>query len=409
MSFTFADPKQLWLEISPATQEAASQASQAIQVPGAQWQVYLNQLCLRTCLDWFQVEFGQTVNAFSAAANPARWELVTGSCFCCGSTKLVLIPTDNVGQDELQVPQEWVDIPSWAADYYLAAKINPDEAWVELWGYTSHPQLKLNGVYDTWDRVYNVDAEDLVTDMGALLSTIERCPMVEAQADTLTDSPLQSDRSNRQAESLITRLAHSDVAFPRLSIPFTDWGDLLGDVIRWEQLCTQRLAALQGEDIATAEISLSQRLQAGIQGVMRQGQDFVNTANWQSIATVFGTEAQQLAFGFRGTEPQGRQAKVIEFGPSLLHQSVRLVMLWQLEEDGRLAVRSQLYPAAGELYLPPNISFKLLSNQDEVLQSVESENENSYIQLKRFRCPLGYGFSLAIQLGDQTITERLVA
>jgi len=24
------------------------------------------------------------------------------------------------------VPQEWVDIPEWAADYYLAVQVNPD-------------------------------------------------------------------------------------------------------------------------------------------------------------------------------------------------------------------------------------------------------------------------------------------
>jgi len=30
------------------------------------------------------------------------------------------------------VPQEWVDIPEWAADYYLAVQVNPDSGDPDL-------------------------------------------------------------------------------------------------------------------------------------------------------------------------------------------------------------------------------------------------------------------------------------
>ena len=35
----------------------------------------------------------------------------------------MLIPSEAIDDSELEVPQEWVDIPSWAADYYLAVQI----------------------------------------------------------------------------------------------------------------------------------------------------------------------------------------------------------------------------------------------------------------------------------------------
>lgn len=404
MSFTFAEPRHLWLEISPTTQTAAWQVSQQLQASGARWQVYLNQLCVHACLRWFQTDISPTAMAWPALnANPVSWEVVMGSCICFDSVKLVLIPTDTVGQEALEVPQEWVDIPGWAADYYLAVKVNPDEGWVEIWGYVTHRQLKINGEYDTWERIYSVDSADLVSDISALWTTLERCPTIGTQAESSTESALQSELSASQADNLIAQLAKSDVAFPRLSVPFAQWGALLADETWRQRLYIQRLAALKGEVEVSAGIPLSQCLQE-IQGSIQA----VIATGWQSIEAVFGAEAQQLAFGFRQDEQaEGRQAKVIQFDSN--HQSIRLVLLWQLEPDKRLVIRAQLYPAQGELHLPPNITFVLVSDQGAVLQSIRSGEENNFIQLKRFRCPSGYAFRIEMQLGDQKITERFIA
>ena len=396
MSFTFADPKQLWLEISPATQTAAWQASQPIQAPGARWRVYLNQLCLQTCLDWLEAEFSQSIIAFPPQdANPVNWEVVTGSCLQLGNTKLVLLPSDTAGQDELLVPQEWVDIPSWIVDYYLAVKVKPDDGCMELWGYTTHRHLKTSGAYDSWDRVYTVEAENLTLDISVLLTTIERCPTAQTRADVVADAVSQPALAAVQAENAIAQLARPHVAFPRLSVPFAQWSAVLANATWRQGLYTQRLAALGGRDGGLG--SLSQYLQ----GAMMAG--------WQSLETIFGAEAQQLAFAFRGSESEASQAKIIQFDATPNPQSVRLVLLWQMEADGRLAVRSQVYPTEGELYLPPNLTFTLLSDQDEVLQSIQSGEANNYIQMRRFRCPSGYAFALKIQWEGQTVTERLVA
>lgn len=413
MTFTFADPMQLWLEISAPVQTNAWQHSQVIQSPGGRWQVYLNQLCLRTFLDWLCSERKTNSLAWpSENANPASWELVNGSLITLGNKKLVLIPTEGVGHDEIEVPQEWVDIENWAADYYIALKVNAEEGWLEGWGYTTHQQLKTMGDYDSMERLYSIGADVLIPDINALWTTIEFCPTAETQAVL---EPLAA-LSQSQADSLIERL--SKAAFPRLSLPFLQWGALLANTAWCQQLQEQRLSALaEAPDaartpVAANRLSLSQYLQQYLQreqDAITRGGELIISVGWQSLEAVFGAESPQLAFSFREDEQMvGRQAKVIQLG-SASNQTVRLVMLWQRESNEQLVIQAQLYPNASDLYLPSDITFSLLSDQDQVLQSIQSASENNYIQLKRFRCPADYAFGIEIKLGEAQFTEKFVA
>ncbi|TAG39467.1 MAG: DUF1822 family protein, partial [Oscillatoriales cyanobacterium] len=67
------------------------------------------------------------------------WEVVNGTAFQIGETRLILIPSDETELEEFCVPQEWVDIPNWSADYYLPVQVNLDgddgECWIELCGF----------------------------------------------------------------------------------------------------------------------------------------------------------------------------------------------------------------------------------------------------------------------------------
>ena len=403
MTFTFADPMQLWLKISTSVQASAWQHSQAIQSSGGRWQVYLNQLCLRTLLDWIQSEKSVDSSAWPLEeATPASWELVNGSAIAIGDKKLALIPTEGVGHDELEVPQEWIDIDSWAADYYLALQVNVEEGWLECWGYTTHQRLKALSEYDSMERLYIMSAEVLGQDINALWTTLEFCPTAETQAALEPFANL----SNLQAEGLIERLSKAE--FPRLSIPFVQWGALLNNATWYQQLQAQRLNVLLGESTAVPRLSLSEYL-IRMQDALLQGTDSIMSAGWQSVEAVFGAEAPQLAFSFREAEQTaGKQAKQIQLG-SVASQPVRLVLLWQQEADERIAVQAQLYPDESELYLPPEITFSLISDADEVLQSIQSGEENNYIQLKRFRCPIDYAFGIEVQLDEVKVTERFVA
>lgn len=400
MSFTFAEPRHLWLEISLTTQTAAWQSSQQLQAPGARWQVYLNQLCVHACLQWFKTDISPTATAWPAPdANPISWELVTGSCIQFDGIKLVLIPTDTVGQEVLEVPQEWVDIPGWAADYYLAVKVNPDEGWVEIWGYATHRQLKIDGEYDGCDRTYSLDAEDLTSDINVLWATIDHCPIADLKANIQTDLAL-AEVSTAQGDNLVARLANPNVAFPRLAIPFAQWGAMLANEVQRQALYTQRLNALQGNPINAAEVSLTQYL---------QGVCDVISAGWQSIETVFSLDAQQLAFRAerRDEETTAQHAKLLQFGPELDNLTVRLALMWKVLPDERIEVQAQVYPSEDHLYLPENLDFRIVSATGEVIQALKTEATNNYIQIQRIRCPMGYQFRLELEFEGSSLIEYI--
>ncbi|MEX0268730.1 DUF1822 family protein [Leptolyngbyaceae cyanobacterium UHCC 1019] len=208
----------LHLELPPVPLTSA-----AFSTPGRRWSADLNQMALTAFLPWLRDQFAANPQVWLDATLPSIWEFVNGTAIAIGSLRLVLIPSAALDTDELRVPQEWVDLPSWAADYYLAVQVNPDDGWIEVWGYASHEQLKNRGVYDASDRTYSLAEDDLIHDLTVLQVALEFCPTETRRAAIAPIPTLEIT----QATHLIERLGNPDLAFPRLAIPFSLWGALL--------------------------------------------------------------------------------------------------------------------------------------------------------------------------------------
>ncbi|MFE1747428.1 DUF1822 family protein [Coleofasciculus sp. H7-2] len=222
--FAFADPTQLCLEISPTAQNQAQQQSQSFSTLSSRWNAYLNQISLSAILPWLREEYEPRAKAWpSVAALPSGWEVVNGTAIELGTTRFVFIASEAIDLSELRVPQEWVDIPSWVGDYYLAVQVEPDDGWVRIWGYCTHQQLKTRGNYDASDRTYSLDESDVISDINALWVARQLCPEEATRASV---APLAA-LSSTQAENLIQRLANTAIAAPRLEVPFAIWGALL--------------------------------------------------------------------------------------------------------------------------------------------------------------------------------------
>ncbi|BAY15258.1 hypothetical protein NIES21_10730 [Anabaenopsis circularis NIES-21] len=212
------------VEISETTQDAVWQQSQNFSTPSTQLQAYLNKLCLLTVLPWLEEIWGIIAKpAPNIATLNSFWEVVNGTAITINQTRLVLIPSSAIDINEIRVPQEWVDIPNWAGDYYLAVQVNTEDGWIKVWGYTSHLQLKQQGNYNPGDRTYSLDNEDLIHDLNMLWITRQLCP------DTATKTELQPlpNIPLAQANNLLERLGNPALAFPRLAVPFSLWGALL--------------------------------------------------------------------------------------------------------------------------------------------------------------------------------------
>ncbi|MBE9045840.1 DUF1822 family protein [Pleurocapsales cyanobacterium LEGE 10410] len=192
--------------------------------PGGDRRAWLNQLCIQPFLAWLRAEIAPDAElANSSNTLPSFWEVVNGTAVAFGNYRLILLPTLAIDNDELRVPQEWVDIPQWLADYYVAVIVNPDDGYLEICGYTTHYQLKTQGVYDAGDRTYSLAGDDLIQDLNVLWVTQQTSSREILRAEVAPLTPIAAT----QAENLLTRLGDAELKIPRLAVPFPLWGALL--------------------------------------------------------------------------------------------------------------------------------------------------------------------------------------
>ncbi len=351
------------------------------------WNAYLNQLCLETCLSWFQAEHLPTARAGMA---PALWEMINGSIVTVGNIRIALIPTEAIDRSELAVPQEWVDIPSWAADYYLGVQIAPDYRSLAIYGFTTHQQLKTQATYDAQERTYCLDVDDLIPDLNALWLAYPRYTTSQTRA-ALTALPALDPA---QAEQLITRLGNPELIMPRLEVPFQTWAALL-EHPQWQQrLCQQR----QTGNSTPVFTQLNRWLAGQIDEV------------WQSIDRVL--LPQQIAIAVRSTASEN----TLDIAPGDVFQArlfnldggqIALVVGISPVSDTESRISLQVHPAGGEAYLPGATQLRLLSTDGSEIGKVSAAVTET-IQLQ-FRVSAGEQFEIEIACCGQILTERFEA
>jgi Protein of unknown function (DUF1822) len=387
-----SDLSTQWLDIPDAVCSQSWQQSRSLSIPGNRWQAYLNRLCLQTVLPWLQERFGveptlDSRNSFSV------WEMVNGCAIVVGTTRLIFIPTEAMDRSEFRVPQEWIDLPSWVGDYYLAVEVDPDDRNLNIWGYATHQMLKLESCYDASDRTYCLAGDNLIQDLTAFW-VMQQLP----GETTRTEIPELPALTSTQAEQLLQQLGNT-IALPRLEIPFVQWGALLDRDSWLQQLCQHRQSSANRLELTRQAIE-SANLSQWWQNIFEAG--------WQAIEDLFESPSD-LAFNFRrddSTPAQVQRVKSISLGSQF--PTVILAIVLEMETDGRMRIWVQLLPQAGEVYLPADVSLELLSTTGEVLQSVRSGSTSNYIQLRRFKSTQGRQFRLQIAIADALICEDFI-
>ncbi|HEY9667435.1 MAG TPA: DUF1822 family protein [Coleofasciculaceae cyanobacterium] len=393
-------PEQLWLELSDIELEYAWQlaTAQPYSNNAARWRAFLNHLCLNTFLAWLKEDsdWQGTPDIWPhPAALSSFWEVVNGTGLTLGETRLVLVPSDKSNLQEFQVPQEWVDIPSWAAQYYLAVQLNLEESWLRVWGYATHEQIRKEARYDWMERTYCLEREELIENLNVMWVAQRLCS--PKKIDVQPIPALLPE----QTEKLLEQLSQWTPYSPRLDVSFEQWAALLASPESRQCLYRQRLENLPENTVACSP-SLVNNL----------SQWFHNSfdAGWQSLDTLLTRQPRTLAVQFRTdaalNEVRVKGAKLIDLGMQLQGQRVMLLVGLTSEIDDKVSIRVQLHPANGEMYLPANLRLILVSQTGKMLQEVTSRSHDHYIQLKRFKTPSGKSFSIQVVLNDVSIKEE---
>lgn len=392
MSLIFAEATEWWFEIPPDLQEQCWQRSQGHTTDSRRWNAYLNQVCLDIILDWIRSEAAPEAASWLApAAASAVWKFVNGSAINIGNQRLVLIPTEVI-EDDLEVPQEWIDIPSWAGDYYLGVEVGLDGASVRVWGYATHQDLKTQGNYDSDDRLYSLDAEQVSTNLTTFSVIRERCTAEQTRAEI---APLP-EISTAQVDSLIQRLSSPSVRFPRLAVPFQFWGALLAND-EWRQRLYQ-----PHEERAT-------RLTAWLRGQVESvWQAMEAVLSPQKVETAWGTSSR--GWGENRLSNQSRSAvfdvsrvKVLDFGNHPDNDQVALLIGVSALDETDVMVGIKISPVGDRLNLPGAVQVRLLGEDgNEVGQASAAITETIQLQ---FRGQRGESFSVEVTCDGRCVTE----
>lgn len=425
-------PEHLWFELSAAAQTAAWDGTQAYSNPTARWNAYLNLLCLQPFIHYLQDHpklqpLPLTVCCNDAATSPQSWgssiwEFVNGTALTLGQTRLALFPQEIGMDDELCVPQEWVDIDAWAVDYYLAFQVNLEEHWGRVWGYTTHRKLKQTADYDAMDRTYTLARDELIADLDVLWLARERC------VPERLPLPARSSLNPAQTENLLVRLGQPSPGSPRRDLPFDQWGALLADDRTRQELYQRRLGEFQ-----PVLLPLRRWLNVSDMSLMER----LRTAGWQRDRDVFGTAA-----AFRFAETANREAGNREAGNQEAGNrgaSIRwvkpielelespdraLALILTLDDEGTgipeetvetteetiwiLPQVCFLPPVDPDAYLPFGLKLQVIDEESgAIFKEVQVEGYSNLINLDApFKGAPGDPFSIAIAIGDRSYTER---
>lgn len=352
---TIFNATDLVLEIDQATIERVWLLSQSASNPSSRWQNYLNQVALAVFLPWLQAEEDATAKTqWQQEQQDAVWEVVNGTAIAIKNANLVLIPSEAEDLEELRVPQEWIDLPSWTADYYLAVQVNVDGGYVRVWGYATHQQLK-QGSFNHSDRTYSLTNEELIGDLNALWVARALCPNEATQA---VIEPL-AELSPVQANNLIERLGNPAQLLPRLAVPFATWGALLQNP-SW---CRRLVATRRGLPTITP---ILQWLKQGLS-------DLSTEFGWRQIEVTLHAEGAKAATGDAVIPAVGLAKKL-----AIANQPYELKIL-PLAEAG--AWRFELCCLTPGCMIPAGFKLKLLTCELQDFDGNEDRSTEAVPQL----------------------------
>ena len=204
------------IALEPANIDRAIQISSLIPHETQQWQTYLNALALFGFEQWLSLRASDIVleSTNSTVLQPQYASVIQAVCnLRAGAFKLCLIATGSLSDDEVIIPQAAIDLPEFAAHFYVLIEIQEEFEQVKIRGFMRRDRLNYQcnscNLQPDEDWTYSVPLDWFDSDPDRLLLYL-RC--LDPAAILLPEIPRdrQATLSNMQAEleTLLPRLQH---------------------------------------------------------------------------------------------------------------------------------------------------------------------------------------------------------
>jgi Protein of unknown function (DUF1822) len=305
----------------------------------AQWQKYLHTLALSALEQWLSSRISD------------KTVYLEGEIIKVGDFKIYAIATENLLDEVVNLPQNVVDKPEFAAHFYVVLEVLEEKEQVTLRGFLRYDQL-FN--YLNYQNKANLEVRD-----GCY-----QLPLLEFDTE------------------------------PNHLLFYT----------RFLEAAAIPLPVAQTEGIET---ETQENLSALFEGSVTKLSQWLQEAfdpGWQPIEALISPEAN-LALSTRNLAEGAKKGKIIDLGMQLGNQTVALLVNITEEAENKFGILIQLHPTGGERYLPQDLKLSLFSKAGKSLQEVQARSQDNYIQLKSFKAKLGTRFSIEVSLNDISVRE----
>jgi Protein of unknown function (DUF1822) len=190
----------------------------------------LNQLCINQVSEHLRKSLDLAVeSAFPSEDKSLLFvsKLVNGFVLSISDVRIAFIPTQDLDLMGFEVPQEWVDLSNWAADYYVPIQVDFDGNYLHLWGFISHQYLQKRAILDRSLRVYEVDSSDLISSLDSLWIACDLVSTRTIAPERGIVSQLTSLSQLDMQVSIDLLKQHRSIFSPRLVLPFEQWGAVI--------------------------------------------------------------------------------------------------------------------------------------------------------------------------------------
>lgn len=187
------------IDLEPKHIEEAQGMSSSIKLTSRKWQLYLQSLALQGFEEWLkQRQPDLVVNSESCSISQPLFTYVIDTVFNLrvGQFKVCLIPNACFSTREVDIPRAVVELPEYAAHFYVLVSVNEDTATVGIRGFLRYdqlasyrPQCSLN---EDWSYSlplawFNLDPNELLLNLQCLAPfAIELPAVIESPITSLT-------------------------------------------------------------------------------------------------------------------------------------------------------------------------------------------------------------------------------
>lgn len=439
----------LWLEISDSDLELARPNPNNYSNDTGRNYAFFNRLCLNAFLHWCQENLELEPAVFpNEEVLPMLWEFFTGSGINLYGKRLVLIPTDAIDMADFAVPQEWVDIPNLAADYYLPVQIDIENLSVHFWGFVSRRTLKAKADYDSIYRLYYVEGDWVIPNLEMLEGASNLCDEKGQVAPLAT-------LSNGEVEDLMVKLSEPSPYSPRLKAKFEKWGALLNEN-RWlqqlyerrvpplpvvfnlsmwldgiveagwqtfdEWFNTNKMPAFRAKQVRGIELETPEKVKRAVRQLRNSQSEVAVPADIEDREALVHLlqhthdetlrwKAVEYLWTIDPNYPNPAIRRVMDLGVQLMGHPIALMIAVLRKIDGRIAVLLRAYPMESQTKLPPDLQLIALDENGEQIPGLSAvsrrEPLDDYIALY-FTADAGDRFSVQLTLEHINITEQFV-